>query len=174
MDTLTTPTTDAETGVDAAATVRAALDDVMDALEVLNAAATHVQDLDLTQSVSILKDLRRVVVELRLIDDAYLTRRVSELLRYVNGPVEVEGVAAVEIARSKNRRAWQHDALIRDWLDAHMIATGGEVCDPADLLTAFRKAAQISGWKVTAMREMGLDVDDYCDSSPGVAQVRFL
>lgn len=82
---------------------------------------------------------------------------------------ELPGIGMVEVRRSKDRKAWQHDRVQSDWLNA--ITVDGEYLDPAQVRDAFLSVASISGYKVTGLRELGLDPDDYCDSTPGAPRV---
>jgi hypothetical protein len=77
----------------------------------------------------------------------------------------------VEVRRSKTRRAWDHDSLARDWLNTYMEGRGGEAPDPFDVVADFRKVAGIGSWKVTGLREYGIDAGEYCDESPGTPTV---
>ncbi len=88
--------------------------------------------------------------------------------------VEVAGLVA-EIHRSKTRRGWDNDALKSKWLTTYVDASEGDMdlLDPAALLEAFMRVARPS-WKVTGLRDVGIDVSDFCDETPGAPSVRIV
>lgn len=82
-------------------------------------------------------------------------------------PLHVEGVGMVRVFRGKDRKAWQHEALLRDVVDAHLAATGGEIPDPFTVAGWVREAAGFSYWKATVLKGLGLDPDEYAETSQG-------
>lgn len=89
-----------------------------------------------------------------------------------------------EVKRGANRKAWDHDGWKRAYR-AHVIsetgATGGEVVVPStgevvnlyDLARDLDAATGSSAPKVTVLRKVGVDPDDYCETSSGAWSVAF-
>lgn len=82
-------------------------------------------------------------------------------------PRQVEGVGTVRAFRGKDRKAWQHEALVRDVVDRNLAATEGEVPDPFTVAGWIREAAGFSYWKTGALKALGLDADEYAETSRG-------
>jgi hypothetical protein len=65
----------------------------------------------------------------------------------------------VEVRRSYKRTDWEHSKLA---MHVALRATGGELIDQMpEVIDALLKACNPS-WRVTALKEMGLDDTDYC------------
>lgn len=87
----------------------------------------------------------------------------------------------IERHRTTDRKAWDHDAWKRDVrakvLQAYgmkgaqgVITATGEVIDGAelyDVLAALQDAHGSTAPKTTALRALGMDARDYCETSPG-------
>lgn len=93
----------------------------------------------------------------RMAAEALQTERVRRLV--------VEGVAAVESSTEVKRTEWQHDRLLGDMLNGVGLSlldtSTGERIDgneAADVLLAWFRPE----WKMTPIREAGLNPDDYC------------
>lgn len=96
----------------------------------------------------------------------------------------VDGVPPFEVRVGRDRKEWQHDAVVRDLVPAVTEALGiagavntdGERIEPAaavrDVIESFRESSS-DGWKVTGLRKFGLDPEDYCKSSRGRVSVNF-
>lgn len=126
-----------------------AADDGLRALGVLRSALSALRDLD-----------------------AALVRHI-----YVNGEhgdVQVEGLPVAKVTRARDRKAWEHRPLAQAVLDAHLTERGFEQPDPWEAITWVLDAAGVSYWKVTALRELGIDADQYCETTPGKPQVQFI
>jgi hypothetical protein len=92
----------------------------------------------------------------------------------------------VERYRSTDRKAWQHDEWQRDVrtkvLQVHglkgaqgVLTADGEVAPISvlhEVLRAVEGAHGSAAPKTTALRALGLDARDYCESSPGAKHVR--
>lgn len=87
----------------------------------------------------------------------------------------------IERHRTTDRKAWQHTEWQRDVrakaLQAHgmkgaqgVLTADGEVLDASvlfDLMATLQAAHGSTAPKTTALRALGLDARDYCESSPG-------
>jgi hypothetical protein len=95
----------------------------------------------------------------RMAAEALQTERVRRLV--------VEGVAAVESATEIKRSEWQHARLLGDMLNREGLSlldtsTGERIdgTEAAEMLLAWFRPE----WKMTPIREAGLDPDDYCST----------
>jgi len=117
--------------------------------------------------------------ELRFIrdqEDALQERRYAILdgigARLPRGGMDVEGVGRVE-ARSPTKRTWQHPDLFRK-VTRHARAnpaadpTTGEKLDPYEhLMVLIESCAAVSYWRMEALRELGIDPSQYCETIRG-------
>ncbi len=158
-------TTAADRATNALQLLRSAADDV-------NHAIADVESMTVEETATSLMILRDAIGLLRQCE-AGAERWIARCFREEGWDVqhELPGIGMVEVRRSKDRKAWQHDRVQSDWLNALMTARGGEHLDPAEVRDEFLKVASISGYKVTGLRELELDPDDYCESSPGTPRV---
>lgn len=79
------------------------------------------------------------------------------------GDLEVPTLGLFGLHRRTKRTGWDHDALVHDVLDA----AAGPDRPVADLTgweaaEALRKAISFGAGKVTALRQLGLQPDEYC------------
>jgi hypothetical protein len=155
----------------AAEHLRESLDDLGTATGWVDEAIRDVESTTLDEATACLAQLREHVARLRQFDAA-LERWIADIFRdqHWRDPQET-AAGLVEVKRSTTRRMWDHDQAGKAWLSATLDASGGEVPDPFDLLRDFRSAATVAGWKVGAFKALGLDVNDYCSTEPGVPHV---
>lgn len=79
----------------------------------------------------------------------------------------IEGLGIVEKRRS-NTKKWDSERLLHRILDMH-ISDNGEL-DAASLVETIEKVMPLTpsmGWRVTALKELGIDIDNYCDITWG-------
>lgn len=82
----------------------------------------------------------------------------------------IDGLGLFQRTRSQSRRAWDHDSLWRDIVrkalaERRLDTATGEVQTEIDsVLAAIRKAVSPS-WKLTGLRDLGLDPDEYSEGS---------
>lgn len=104
----------------------------------------------------------------------------DELVKSMAGKEEtVEGLGVITMRSGAQRKGWDHDSLIRAL--PHAIGpkvvpeflidkeTGEEYSGlsvVADLLTELRKATSFS-WKTTGLRPLGIDPDQFCETTWG-------
>lgn len=89
----------------------------------------------------------------------------------ISGDVPVQGVGVVSVHRPRNRKAWDHDGLAGHVLDRHLSDLGGDLPPPWDVARWLTDAAHIDYWRVGILRDLGIDVDQFCSSEPGVPTV---
>jgi hypothetical protein len=131
-----------------------------------------VADFDVDRAVHDLAKLREIKAALSEWEGE-LTEWLSEAL----GRNEIDSAGLhVEVKRGANRKAWDNDALIR-----LVIAKGrdervldeesGEYESEGDAVGRALMACARPNWRVTALRERGIDADEYCETSPGRVNV---
>jgi hypothetical protein len=100
--------------------------------------------------------------------EEFITARIHDAWKGdTRTPLHVEGVGMVRVFRGKDRKAWQHDALTHAVVDAHLTATEGEMPDPFTIAGWIKEAAGIGYWKAGALKALGLEVDEFCESTRG-------
>lgn len=81
------------------------------------------------------------------------------------------GERTVEVRRAYKRTDWEHSKVATH---VALRATGGELVDGmAEVVDAFIKACRPE-WRVSVLKEMGLDDEDYCSRELGRASVSVL
>ncbi len=145
---------------------------LLDASEDLNVATGSVDSTTVEEATQALADLRAMIAPLRQVE-AGLERWIAQCFKAEGWDLthELPGIGMVEVRRSTTRRAWDWPELKSAWLNQYMARTGGEVSDPAAIRDAIFECFSISSGKVTGLRELGIDVEDYCSSEPGTPRV---
>lgn len=119
------------------------------------------------------EDLLQLASDLHLVK-AYVSELFNELQTIVTdhignmvNPVSVDG-ATIEIKSGSPRKTWDHQSLINDVskriVDSSIDLNTGEVTKtPVQMIREALEFAGISYWKVTKLKELHLDADEYCD-----------
>jgi hypothetical protein len=119
------------------------------------------------------EDLMQLASDLHLVK-AYTTELFNELQTIVTdhigntaNPVSVDG-ATIEIKSGSPRKTWDHQGLINDVskriVDSSIDLDTGEVTKtPVQMIREALDFAGISYWKVTKLKELHLDADEYCE-----------
>lgn len=143
-----------------------------DLVEAINQDTADIESTTVEEAARLLAALRPQIALLRQCE-AGIERWIARCFAAEGwrDPHELPGIGMVEVRRSKTRRAWQHDLLKSKWLAAYVKSTGGEVTDPAQVRDALFDVVSVSGWKVTGLKALDIDPDDYCDSEPGTPTV---
>lgn len=88
---------------------------------------------------------------------------------------QVEGIAgSVNITRGRSKERWAAPEAIGEYVDRKMVALGGEVPDPSEVVAWVLEvlpATQSSSLRKTPLRDAGIDLEDYYWSEPGNLQV---
>ena len=126
-------------------------------------------DQDWTETVRQIHALRQVRadlgrIEALLVQDAYL--------RGEHGDHDIDGLGRVSITRARDRRRWDTAAITSAVLDAHLSQGDGEVPTPWETAAWITEVLATSYARVNQLRDLGLDPEDFCSSSPGLPQVR--
>lgn len=119
-----------------------------------------------------LAGLKKITAEIRLFADAVET----DVYRLLPSKREVvDGLGVVERRQGATRRKWQSEELLGQVLRLALDPDGtGELPPAGELLARIRSAlletVPFTGslaWRVTALRELGLDPDEWCEKTPG-------
>lgn len=92
---------------------------------------------------------------------------VTEQIGHMAAPVSIDG-ATVEIKSGSPRKTWDHKGLIDDvskrLVDSSIDLNTGEVIKtPLEMIREALEFAGISYWKVSKLKELHLDADEYCE-----------
>lgn len=85
---------------------------------------------------------------------------------------EVAGIGGFQVRTGRDRNQWDHHNLAAEVTRKHLEQSGGSF-EPSELVSAILAAAQVSGWRVTVLRPLGIEPDDYCKSVAGRSTVQF-
>lgn len=134
---------------------------------------------DLTELATLLHHLRNDIRHLQI-----LARDIeAEVVDLMPGKTaELDGLPVIEVRGGSIRKKWQSEdlvpVLIRKALDPD--GTGELPTSPidaahavADVLTACAPFTPSMGWRVGALRDRGLDPDEWCESTPGRKTIQF-
>jgi hypothetical protein len=107
-------------------------------------------------------ELKRLASDLhRVAEDYFVDLMGNEKRALVDGTV-------VEVRRAYRRTDWEHSKLATH---VALTALGGEVVEGMDVIVdAFLRACRPE-WRITALKEFGLDDEDYCSRELGRATV---
>lgn len=121
-----------------------------------------------------LREVRDLKRALGVWDD-HLSDQIAELMP--GKWDEVEGVGLVEVKRGAKRTKWDHDALsslvVARALDERKLdeSTGEYEREAEAVSRVLRECAAFSYWRVTKLRERGIDPDEYAETQPGRVSV---
>jgi hypothetical protein len=130
----------------------------------------------LVDTVAMIQDLKRALG----VAEAFISREVGYITQ-AEAQQEASGHTSdgrpYEVKRGSNRKTWEHDAWKADVRTAVLRTRGlpPELADPVtgDLVNLYEilnDVQQVHGStapKVTALKRLGLDVGDYCETSAG-------
>lgn len=132
-----------------------------------NFLTDDLDDLSCDDAVRVLHEIQMARKALQASEE-FLTERVHEAWgQDYKTPRVVPGVGVVRAFRGKARKAWEHEALVHNVVDAHLSQLEGEIPGPFIVAGWIREAAGFSYWKAGALNALGIDPDDFCESSPG-------
>lgn len=141
--------------------------------------ALYGQSLDELGALDLLKGLRDARKALAVAEgllETYCARKAMRSQR-----VALSGAWVAERHFSKDRKEWDHQGLTAAVMERLLVDTStGEVKEGAEFargVWAARDAlttAARTDWRMTPLKEWGIDPDDYCRSTPGRATVQFV
>ena len=140
------------------------------AADALNTALKGYSPEDWTDAARLLYALRKVTGTLHALD-AGLVQWL-----YLHGEhgihLRVDGIPGdLSITRGRAKERWEGEAAVRDYVGARIRALGGEVPDPEQVIEWVLEVVPAAKCRVTPLRTVGLDVEDYRTSEPGNLQV---
>lgn len=96
---------------------------------------------------------------------------VTSRVGFVGAPVTVNG-ATIEIKTGASRKTWDHKSLISDvsrrLVDKNVNLETGEISKtPRELIEEAIDYMGVSYWKVSKLKEISIDADEYCEVSEG-------
>lgn len=124
------------------------------------------------EALSRLHSLRQSIALLQTIDAALVTRIY---LAGEHGDVRVDGLPVAKVTRGRDRKSWDARGVSRSVIDCHMTERGFEPpSDPWEVAEWLLEVLGVGYARVTPLRTMGLDPEDFCESSPGKISVQFV
>lgn len=137
---------------------------------VLSSAAVGL-DLPAEDALRLLHQLRSALsairdVEAVLVTHIYVTGE--------HGDVQVADLPMAKVVRRRDRKVWDGRGIARAVVDARMTERGFEVpSDPMDVADWLLEVLAVSYARVTQLRAMGLDPEEFCETTPGSLSVTF-
>lgn len=149
-----------------------------DALPALLEACTDPQAADMAELFVTVQEARTKLLELERTVEGALGKALAEDMTVAAG-------LRIERSRSSERKAWDHEGWQRDvrqnlmrqhgLLRATVFDANGNELEAGvlhGLLRDLQGMHGAAGPKVTALRAIGLDARDYCETSPGRVTVK--
>lgn len=155
--------------------VQPAVFDLSLAVEALDKASADFDSLTVQEAVEHLSVVKEDITTLRQLEAA-LERWVAECFKAEGwrDAVEFPGLGTVEVRRSRNRTAWDHEMVRTDWLNRYLSERDGEIPDPFEFVQDFLRVASVGSYKVRGLRASGMDPADYCSEEPGTPTVQIV
>lgn len=115
-----------------------------------------------------LKKLRRSTALLSSLD-ALIVKHLY--LKGEHGKRTIDGLGEVWITRTRDGEKWAATAAVRAYVEQKILANDGEMPDPEQVMEWVLEVVPASKLRVTPLRAVGLDVDEYRTSTPGKPSV---
>ena len=157
-----------------------------DNISVSYASADPDTHRDLDQAISDLHELRETVTALRMWEGV-LTDWIADALG--RNTLDLDGIGHIEVKHGANRKEWDRRALVRAVLDSRMpphpdtgemdpnddgrAEVDGEAISVSPDLGRVLHVWNLGAPRVTALRERGIDPDEFCQATPGKTSVVF-
>jgi hypothetical protein len=108
-----------------------------------------------------------LLADLRSVRATLNTATAEALARYQVRRLVIQGIAVMEASSTYDRHAWRHEDLLPAALRAfgveHLVNTETGEAFTADDLAVRILAVLTPSWKLTGLRAIGLDPDDWCE-----------
>lgn len=137
--------------------------------------ARHSKDLRDVSVLELLRTVRKTLDDVKAAE-AYIELQAGEAMAG-RKRIVLEGRWAAERYRTADRKEWDHDGLTRAVVDRALITPDGEILEMTPAAYAVRDAltaAARPSWRVTALKAMDIDPDDYCHKQRGRTSVQFV
>lgn len=133
--------------------------------------AGSLENLDTASLVSMLDAVRDMVNTLKTTDEQI----VEALVKKMGDPVSIGGAVA-EVKWGKPRKQWETEklgALVSEEILTRAIdpETGALEVPVSQLIQRLLNFVGVSYWKVTALKALGIDPDEFCEVGPAKASV---
>jgi hypothetical protein len=146
--------------------------------ESLDTDLLRVDELPVEVALTQLEQLREVVRSLRVSETAY-ERWIAAVFKDQKWGFEREipletGVAVkVTVNRSKGRKGWKHRDLLTAWYRAWLRKRGNPSDPtPVEVRNALFEAVGIGYWKVSVLRDLDIDPDEFSNQEPGPPKIQ--
>lgn len=154
-----------------------------DHLSLSFASDDPIDHLDLDRAISDLAELRTVrkaLADWELVLETYIADSLGR------NTTTVEGVGTVQVRYGTDRKAWEKHDLLRAVLDSHRppspdgevhpsddghAEVGGEMISCSPDLARVLDCYNLPAPRVTALKERGIPVDEYCTATAGKVSV---
>jgi hypothetical protein len=138
---------------------------IIETAESLDVEALAVAHVELADVIRRLRDVAQTVED-----------RLAEVMPQ---RLEVDGLPILERRRGVERRAWQSDELLRTVIRRSVdpegtgeLPSGPEIVERVtEVIERVMPVTPSLGWRATALRAMGLDPDEWCETKLGRARV---
>jgi hypothetical protein len=130
--------------------------------ELMDAALGSDQPETIARALATCRDFRQDAATIADDVEAHLLASMGERT------LEVVGLGEFKVRRRTTRKAWDHDALLRDAVRGMPGTEMGNAVgppDPADVIARVRAVVSLGSGKVGGIRELGLQVDAYCQET---------
>lgn len=106
----------------------------------------------------------------------YVETEVVNRIEYTPVPIET-AAGTVEVLGGSQRKSWQTDTLgevvakriVESSIDPD---TGERLMDTEDMIRELLKYVGVGYWRVGALKSLGLNADNYCESTEGPRRVK--
>ena len=151
-------------------TPEAAVSWIRSAVDSLNTAMKGYNPEDWTDAVRLLHELRKPLTLLRTLD-ATLSTWI-----YLHGEhglhITVEGVPGeVTVGRGRKKERWAGAEAVQEYVGRRIEELGGEMPDPETVIEWVLEVVPAASCRVTPLRDVGIDVNDYRTSEPGTITI---
>ena len=146
-----------------------ALEDATHEFEQVYTKVTFDEDLSVDQALAFLIRLRDVIGRARFADDALVDACRDLPSKQI---VIVPDLGTAEAKWGQDRKAWKHDALaglvVEKMMAQFVDPETGTIDAPYSvLMKEILKYAHVDYWRTTALKELDITTDEFCEKSPG-------
>lgn len=142
-----------------------------EAAAAVNIAAKGMDSLDWQVAANVLAILRKITTEHIGPLDASLVRHLY--LTAPHGETELDGLGVMAVRRSRETKQWLKEEALGAVLDKHMEERGGEIPEPWQVLRWLLDAAAVDYLRVTHLRGLQINPENYRVTAPGKPKVTF-
>ena len=127
--------------------------------------------MDTNDAVVALVSVRDKIADLKAREQELVDFLVAEL----GEPTPFPGIGVVTVKRGNDRKEWDHDGLRRAVVaharEDRIVTADGEIESEAEAAVRHLFDCARPSWRVTALRKIDVDPDEYCATLPGRVSV---